>query len=179
MRSSALVFPLLLALGCSSPRTYSALTAMASIRDKSNFEFATAVFTESVDGRVEVLIDLTRSSTGAHGIHIHEGLSCDPPTFETAGSHFNPGMTMHGGPDTPMHHAGDFGNLLAEGASLMGVGTISFISGDISLRSQSATYIIGRTMIVHGHQDDLMSQPSGNSGPRIGCGVITPETTAP
>ena len=88
--------------------------------------------------------------------------------LKSAGGHFNPGMHKHGGPQTGEHHAGDLGNLEADA---QGKATYDATVQGISL-DDPKTGIIGKSVIVHGKADDLKSQPAGNAGPRIGCGVI-------
>ena len=100
---------------------------------------------------------LPGNSTGFHGFHIHEGAACGGKEFADSGSHFNPTKTSH-----PMH-AGDLPPLLARnGRAYLAVLTDRFSISDI----------IGRTVIVHSDPDDFHTQPSGNSGKKIACGVI-------
>lgn len=105
---------------------------------------------------------------GAHGFHIHDKGDCSAPDATSAGGHFNPGGKPHGHPDHADHHAGDMPQLMADAsgnasltASLTGV-TI----GD------GAANIVGRGVIVHAAPDDFKTQPTGNSGARVACGVI-------
>lgn len=104
-----------------------------------------------------------------HGLHIHEKGDCRAPDASSAGGHFNPHGNRHGGPEGEYRHAGDLGNIRsdADGSAEMEieVGGISLGTGEDS--------IIGRAVIVHAGADDLTSQPSGNSGPRIACGLIS------
>jgi superoxide dismutase, Cu-Zn family len=148
--------------------------AKTILRDKTTLQVGRATFTELPDGTVDVLVELTKTSTGPHGLHIHANGACDVPDFASAGGHFNPTMMMHGSPSMGGHHAGDLGNIFAMGAHNEATGTIHFVSHDISVRPDSMVSILNKAIILHGKQDDLMTQPSGNSGPRIGCGVIVP-----
>lgn len=104
-----------------------------------------------------------------HGVHIHEKGDCRAPDASSAGGHFNPTGDRHGGLDSEFRHAGDLGNIRADAEGK--VDTAFEVSG-ISLKA-GATSIIGRSVIVHAQADDLLSQPSGNSGPRIACGLIS------
>ena len=104
-----------------------------------------------------------------HGLHIHEKGDCRAPDASSAGGHFNPHHSDHGGADTEVRHAGDLGNIRADEN-----GTVEMklqVTG-ISLGTD-ADSIIGRAVIVHAQADDLVSQPSGNAGPRIACGLIS------
>lgn len=110
---------------------------------------------------------ITGLTPGQHGMHIHEKGACDAPSFETSGGHFNPGSMKHGGPDSDNRHAGDFGNLTADS---FGNATIDYIDKETTLSGEYG--IIGRSIIIHANPDDMVTDPSGNSGSRIACGVI-------
>jgi Cu-Zn family superoxide dismutase len=101
---------------------------------------------------------LPQNETGFYGFHVHEAGSCQPPEFDSAMGHYNPTGTKH-----PMH-AGDMPPLLATKAHSA---WLSFVTTRFTVRD-----IIGRSVIIHDQRDDFMSQPSGDSGKRIGCGVI-------
>jgi Cu-Zn family superoxide dismutase len=111
-------------------------------------------------------ISLKNLSPGPHGIHIHERGDCSAPDGLSAGAHFNPTDTPHGGFDGP-HHLGDLGNIVA---GTNGTVTLNFhVSG---LKLSGEPNIIGRAVIIHAAADDLKTQPTGNSGKRLACGVI-------
>lgn len=116
---------------------------------------------------VEVTGRITGLSPGMHGFHIHTFGDCCVPDASSAGHHFNPTHQDHGGPNAQNRHAGDLGNLEA-GAD----GVVNFKLTDpvISLTGQDS--IVGRAVIVHANADDLKSQPAGESGSRLACGVI-------
>ena len=107
---------------------------------------------------------ITGLTPGAHGIHVHQFGDCTAPDGESAGPHFNPNETAHGAPASPPHHAGDLGNLQAD---TQGVAQYSQEIPEVAV-----TDLIGRAVIVHEHQDDYQTQPTGNSGKRVACGVI-------
>jgi Cu-Zn family superoxide dismutase len=123
---------------------------------------------KSADGKVVVDVKAMNLTPGEHGFHIHEKGDCSAPDAKSAGDHFNPGKMDHGAPDAPAHHAGDFGNLTAgaDGAASMNV-TVDFITLDDGPKGA-----IGRAFVVHEKADDLKTQPSGNAGARIACGVV-------
>lgn len=104
---------------------------------------------------------------GKHGFHIHEKGLCDRPDFSSAGPHFNPDGTKHGSMDSEHRHKGDFGNIVAND---YGVAKFSFVDYSISFKGNNG--IIGRSVVIHAKEDDLKTDPSGNSGSRIGCGII-------
>jgi Cu-Zn family superoxide dismutase len=106
---------------------------------------------------------------GTHGFHIHEKGDCSAADASTAGGHFNPANMPHGGPGSESRHGGDLGNLMADAN---GFAHASVEVTGITLDA-GASSIIGRSVIVHGNPDDLKSQPAGNAGPRIACGLIS------
>jgi len=115
---------------------------------------------------------LTGLKPGLHGFHIHEfgdiSSGCD-----TAGSHYNPLQSTHGGPQEPQRHVGDLGNLTANSE---GIAEFKIVDKMVKLHGEQS--VIGRTLVVHRDQDDLGktnhqdSKTTGNSGPRLACGVI-------
>ena len=112
---------------------------------------------------------ITGLSPGPHGFHVHEKGDCRAPDGSSAGGHFNPAGTPHAGPDSAQRHAGDLGNLVADAN---GVAVYRVQVSGISLGT-AADSIIGRAVIVHATADDLRTQPSGNSGARVACGLIS------
>ncbi len=131
-----------------------------------NTATGTVTFTKVEQG-VKVVADLQGLSKGKHGIHIHEYGDCSSADGSSAGGHFNPMVQSHGAPMDAMRHEGDMGNIVADE---MGKSHLEYIDKDISLEGK--TSIIGRSIIVHKDEDDLKTQPTGNSGARIACGVI-------
>ena len=105
----------------------------------------------------------------SHGLHIHEIGDCRAPDASSAGGHFNPRGSEHGGPHSPTRHAGDLGNIQADSS---GPAQAEIEVSGISLGTGEES-IIGRSVIVHSGPDDLVSQPSGNAGARIACGLIS------
>ena len=103
----------------------------------------------------------------AHGFHVHEKGDCSAADATSAGGHFNPGAAPHGAPGAP-HHAGDMPSLSADA---QGNAQASFMI-DGSLAGDAATAFVGKAVIVHAMPDDYATQPTGNSGARIACGVI-------
>ncbi len=102
-----------------------------------------------------------------HGFHVHENGECTPPKFETAGSHYNPSGVQHGEPGNEHRHPGDLGNLQAD---KKGVARLDMMIP----QSPSNDSFAGRAVIVHEKMDDG-SQPVGNAGGRIACGVLSAE----
>lgn len=102
-----------------------------------------------------------------HGFHIHEIGDCSAPDASSAGGHFNPASAQHGNPDGGAHHAGDIRNLVADAS---GVANVDVIVEGVSIGGQND--VLGKAVVVHESPDDYASQPAGNSGARIACGVI-------
>lgn len=104
-----------------------------------------------------------------HGFHIHEHGDCSAPDASSAGGHFNPTGTAHGDPVGMEHHAGDIANQIADA---QGAVDVDVTVHGVSLGTGTSDDVLGRALIVHRDTDDYTTQPSGNSGPRIACGVI-------
>lgn len=102
-----------------------------------------------------------------HGFHIHETGKCEGPDFKSAGGHFNPTKHHHNGPEATERHVGDLGNLVANEKGVA-VSEVVISHGDEIKMDE----ILGKAMIIHAKADDLVSQPAGNSGDRIACGLI-------
>lgn len=111
---------------------------------------------------------------GSHGFHIHEKGDCSAADASSAGGHFNPAATPHGRAGHGAHHAGDGDNLVADA---QGVARVNAHFSGVSLGGGSAGDVAGRALIVHANADDYSSQPAGNAGARVACGVI--RVTAP
>jgi Cu-Zn family superoxide dismutase len=124
------------------------------------------VFTQ-MRGGVEVNAEITGLTPGEHGFHVHEFGDCSMADGVCAGAHFNPTGAPHGGPDDAQRHAGDLGNVKADAS-----GKAVYKRVDKMLSLNGSNSIVGRSIIVHAAPDDLKTQPSGNAGARIGCGVI-------
>ena len=116
---------------------------------------------------VRVLAQVNGLPPGTHGFHIHETGDCSASDASSAGDHFNPTDAAHGAPDAATRHVGDLGNLEAGPDSTAGYDRI-----DAVLTLDGPNGIIGRAVIVHAGADDFASQPSGDAGRRLACGVI-------
>lgn len=129
----------------------------------------TATFVET-DGGVEITINAEGLKPGDHGWHVHAKGDCSAPDAASAGDHFNPDNRKHGAPDAEDHHAGDFGNLTA---GKDGKASKTFTMKGVTL-GEGASSLVDKALIVHDKKDDLKTQPSGNAGARVACGVIKP-----
>ena len=109
-----------------------------------------------------------------HGIHIHQKADLSANDLSSAGPHWDPAKSnQHGGPETDKHHGGDLGNLTADA---QGMANIDVTVHDIHVGSGDDKDVVGKSVIVHGGEDDLKSNPAGNSGPRIAGGAIMSST---
>ena len=127
------------------------------------------MYLRPVQGGVQVFGKLTGLNPGStYAIHIHENGTCASKRKD-AGGHFNPLDKQHGHPSTPESHAGDLPNLTADAN---GVASINFVREDISVDPRVANTVYNRAFIIHAGADDYVSQPAGNAGDRMACGVI-------
>jgi Cu-Zn family superoxide dismutase len=121
-------------------------------------------------GGVTLRVDASGLPHGVHGIHVHAVGRCDPPAFAGAGPHWNPAGKQHGFNNPAGHHVGDLYNVtvaangvLGEAVTVPGASMASLIDAD------------GAALVIHAAADDYLTDPSGNSGARIACAVLTPQ----
>lgn len=133
---------------------------------KGNTTSGTVTFSQEKDG-LHVAGHITGLSQGLHGFHVHEFGNCACDDAKCAGDHFNPTAQPHGSQTSEHRHVGDFGNIEADAH---GVAEFSFVDTYATLNGPHS--IIGRTIIIHADPDDLTTEPSGNAGARVGCGVV-------
>ena len=122
---------------------------------------------QTVEGGVRVTGKFSGLAPGKHGFHIHEKGDCSAPDGSSAGGHYNPLGKSHGEPDATERHAGDLGNITADKS---GHALYDRVDSQLSLNGPYS--IVGRSVIIHAGEDDLKSQPTGNAGARVACGVI-------
>jgi Cu-Zn family superoxide dismutase len=144
-------------------------TARATIESKSGSTVAgTATFTELSTGGVRVHVHVEHAPPGTHGLHVHEKGDCSDPEAKNAGGHFNPGGMPHAGPTAMQRHAGDLGNIEVKED---GTGDLDITSDLLTVRP-GAKSVVARSVVFHEKADDMTTQPTGNAGGRLGCGVI-------
>lgn len=124
-------------------------------------------FSQSGD-KVRVVAELHALTPGGHGFHVHDKGDCGAADGSSAGGHFNPGGTRHGNPDLGEHHAGDMPQLIANAD---GTARLTAYLEGVSVAGEGSD-LVGRSVVVHAAADDFASQPAGNSGGRLACGVI-------
>jgi superoxide dismutase, Cu-Zn family len=146
-----------------------AAQTQAMIEAKSGSTVAgTATFTELENGCVKVVVHLEQAPPGTHGFHIHEKGDCSAPDAMSAGAHFNPASNPHAGPLDNVRHNGDLGNIEI---GKDGKGHLEIVDDLVTVKP-GPTSVVGKSVIFHEQTDDLKTQPTGNSGTRLGCGVI-------
>lgn len=147
-------------------------SAHADILNGQGTKIGSAKISTAGDG-VKISVKVSNLTPGEHGIHIHNVGKCEAPAFTSAGPHFNPTNAHHGINNTqdPKPHLGDLANLTVKQD---GSGMASFTVSGVTLGdgANSLFHDGGTAIVIHAKADDLMSDPSGNSGDRIACGVI-------
>ncbi len=159
----------LLAAGCAGTPEQQEASATAQLQPRSGSNVSGNVKFTQIGDVVRVTGEITGHTKGPKGFHIHEKGDCSDDKGMNTGGHFNPGKHPHGGPYDPAKHSGDLGNLNFDDN---GVTRINFTVGDISVSKDRPDGIIGRAVIVHAGTDDLTTDPTGNAGGRVACGVI-------
>lgn len=128
----------------------------------------TLKFHEAKDRVVHISGTVTGLTPGKHGFHVHVNGNCDSPDGMSAGGHFAPSGGRHGAPGSGDHHLGDLGNIVADASGRADVDVT--VSG-ITIALMGTASIGDRSIVIHAKEDDF-SDPAGNSGPRVACGVI-------
>lgn len=171
--------PLVMLAACSQQKETAATggttvttSAHAVVNDSAGKQIAMATFTQDSTGSVHVQMHVQGLTPGEHGVHFHAVGTCTAPAFASAGGHFNPDSTKHHGLNNPAGpHAGDLPNIMVDSA---GNADYTAVTTTVSLTpgTRSLFDADGSALVIHATKDDNMTDPAGNSGPRIGCGVI-------
>lgn len=123
---------------------------------------------------VAIKLTLQDMPPGEHAAHFHEKASCDGPDFKSAGGHLNPDNKQHGLENPDGHHAGDMENFNVDSH---GKADVTVLNKDVNLNTDGNSHSLyangGTSIVVHAKPDDMKTNPSGNSGDRIACGVIS------
>src|SRR4051812_48359415 len=144
--------------------------AHANLMDAKGQKVGTATLSQAAGG-VKIAANLANLPAGMHALHIHTNGKCDPPDFMSAGGHFNPGMKQHG-KDNPMGaHAGDLPNFTVDAK---GKAKVNLTAPGVTLAAgpNSLFHEGGTALMVHAMADDYKTDPTGNAGGRIACGIV-------
>jgi Cu-Zn family superoxide dismutase len=167
-----MLLSLLLAAACgggsSTPGTV-APARTAGMIDSTGTSIGSASLLDTERGPLLVL-KLHGVPPGTHGFHLHANGACDTPTFESAGPHHNPANRKHGTRNPAGPHAGDLPNVRARADG--SVDTTLVLSRDLASGSALGAGAPARALVLHAKADDMLTDPSGNSGARIACGVL-------
>lgn len=147
------------------------LQVKTTIIDTKGAEIGTAVLTQKGDA-VHIHLEAKNLTPGEHGIHFHENGKCEPPDFTSAGAHFNPQGKQHGFNNPKGFHAGDLPNITVKADGTVNEDLESKV---VTLKKGVPNSLLkegGTSLMIHEKADDYVTDPSGNSGARIACGVI-------
>lgn len=170
MRNQILLAVSALLVAATLPALPPQKTARAELYNAKGEKIGSATLREKKGG-VRIKLNVSQLPPGAHALHIHAVGKCDPPGFQTAGPHFNPGGKKHGTKNPEGPHAGDLPNFEA-GAD--GHAKVSAVAAHVTLGEgpNSLFHPEGTALVVHEKPDDYMTDPAGNAGARIACGVV-------
>jgi Cu-Zn family superoxide dismutase len=147
-------------------------SAIAEIKPTQGSTVNGTVTFKIVDGALHVSGQVSGLKPNTeHGFHIHEKGDCSAPDGSSAGGHFNPAQSAHGSISSDPHHGGDMPNIVSDA---QGNATVDGpVSSNVNLGKGDAYDIAGHAVIIHADPDDYKTQPTGNAGGRLACGVIT------
>ena len=171
MRRASLILVALLLAGCAGMGMQSSdNAAIAELKNTAGQPVGTARFAQA-GNVVRIVVEVNGLPPGPHAAHVHAVGKCDPPDFASAGGHFNPLNKQHGALNPQGSHAGDLPNLTV---APDGTGRMETTTEQLTLGSgpTSVWDADGNAVVIHANADDFKTDPTGNSGARIACGVL-------
>jgi len=169
----AMVGLALLAMGFPAGAAKKDKALVVPLKTSKGEDAGTATFSETKKGKLSIKLQLKNLPEGDHAVHIHQKPICDPPDFKTALGHFNPDNKQHGTLNPMGHHNGDLPQNITVG--MEHTANVTFTVDYLSIGTGSANDITangGTSIMVHEKADDMKTDPTGNAGNRIACGVI-------
>ncbi len=146
-------------------------TAVAVLESRSDSHVTGKATFREANGKVTLNLEIDGAEPGTHAVHLHEKGDCSAPDGASAGGHWNPTHENHGKWGTAPFHRADIGNVEV-GAD--GKGSLTMTTDLWSIGGTPETDVVGKAIIVHAKADDFTTQPTGNAGGRVACGVVAP-----